>query len=287
MAKNKTKQQGGIRIPRYIINTGKFLQLFSADLTVKYVRYLFQKPVKHKTPEAEKPLMLEAKISYLDIPEIRKKIAVYQWHGGEKKALIVHGWSGRATQMYKIIKALRDEGFTVVSFDAPAHGKSSGSKTMMPEFIKTVEKINEVYGPFEVAIGHSMGGITLLNVQGDKHVFQKLVVIGTPDSIFNIFNGFVEKLELKPIVAKKLIAVFEKITGKSIFDFHGSTQTQKITEPVLIIHDDHDREVPVTDALNNYRNLKNGKIIRSIGLGHIRILKNENIVTCIIEFLKD
>jgi len=50
-----------------------------------------------------------------------------------------------------------------------------------------------------------MGGITLLNVQGENHPFQKVVVIGTPDSIFNIFNGFVEKLELKPIVAEKKI----------------------------------------------------------------------------------
>ncbi len=285
MAK-KAKQQGGVRIPRSIINIGKFLQIFSPDLTVKYVRYLFQKPFNHRMPETEKHLLEDVQISYLEIPEIDKKIAVYQWGDGHKKALVVHGWSGRATQMYKIINALRDEGYTVVSFDAPAHGKSSGSKTMMPEFITTIQKIEEHYGPFEVAIGHSMGGISLLNVQGDKPLFKKLVVIGTPDSIFNIFNGFVEKLELKPLIAEKLIAVFEKITGKSIFDFHGSTQTKKIQEPTLIIHDDNDKEVPVTDALNNYRYLKNGELLRTKGLGHNRILKNDKVVQKIKDFIK-
>jgi len=286
MAK-KTKQQGGVRIPRSIINIGKFLQLFSSDLTVKYVRYLFQKPFNHRMPESEKHLLDDVKISYLDIPEIDKKIAVYQWGNSEKKALVVHGWSGRATQMYKIINALREQGYTVYSFDAPAHGKSSGSKTMMPEFIKTIQEVSENFGPFEVAIGHSMGGISLLNVQGEQPIFKKLVVIGTPDSIFNIFNGFVEKLELKPVIAKKLIEVFENITQKSIFDFHGTTQTKKIKEPTLIIHDDNDKEVPVTDALNNYRYLKNGELFRTKGLGHNRILKDDKVVQKITEFIKE
>jgi len=285
MAKKSKNQQGGVRIPRFIINTGKFLQFFSPGLAMNYVRYLFQKPIKHKMPAAEKPLADSANISYIEVPEIGKKIAVYQWGEGDKKALVVHGWSGRATQLYKIINTLLEQGYQVTAFDAPAHGKSTGNKTMMPEFIKTVEKIAEKYGPFEVAIGHSMGGITLLNVQGEKHPFKKLVVIGTPDSIYNIFNGFVEKLELKPIVAEKLIAVFEKITGKSIFDFHGSKQAEKINEPVLVIHDDNDKEVPVIDAMNNYKHLKNGKLLRTKGLGHSRILKDDKVVEEIMAFV--
>lgn len=282
---SKPKQQGGMKIPRFIINTGKFLQFFSADLTVKYVRFLFQKPINHKLPEAEKPLDNEADISYLEIPGIKKKVAVYRWGTGDKKALIVHGWSGRATQMYKIINMLRESGYAVISFDAPAHGKSTGTKTMMPEFIKTIEKINEIYGPFHIAIGHSLGGIALLNVQGKNEIFEKLVVIGTPDSIYNIFNGFVEKLELKPLIAKKLIEVFEKITGKSIFEFHGSTNARKISIPTLVIHDDNDAEVPVTDALNNYKHLQNGKLLRTKGLGHSRLLKNNTVIEAIKDFV--
>ncbi len=286
MNKDKKKSNGGFKIPRFIIQTGKIIQFFSPDLATKYVRFLFQKPIKHKTPEAEKPWEASAEITFLPVPEINKSIAVYKWRSGDKKALIVHGWSGRATQMFKIIDALLNQGYQVYSFDAPAHGKSTGNKTMMPEYIKTIEKVNEAYGPFEVAIGHSMGGISLLNVQGDKHLFKKLVIIGAPDSIFNIFNGFVEKLELKPIVAEKLIAVFEKITGKSIFDFHGSAQAKKIEAPVLIIHDENDKEVALSDALNNYKHLKNGQLLQTKGLGHNRIMKNKQVVEAIVDFVK-
>ena len=285
MSQKKSKQQGGVKIPRIIIQTGKFLQALSPTLATKYVRYLFQKPIKHKMPEAEKPWAEKADISYLAIPEINKSIAVYTWSNGDKKALVVHGWSGRATQMFKIIDALLKQGYTVVSFDAPAHGKSTGNKTMMPEFIKSIETVAETYGPFDVAIGHSMGGIASLNVQGNRTLFKKLVIIGAPDSIFNIFNNFVKLLELKPIVAEKLIAVFEKITGKSIFDFHGSAQTKKIKEPVLIVHDEDDKEVPVTDAINNYKQLHNGKMLKTKGLGHSRIMKNKAVIDEIIDFI--
>ena len=284
--KKSNKQQGGMKIPRIIIQTGKFLQTLSPTLATKYVRYLFQKPIRHKMPEAEKPWAEKADISYLAIPKIDKSVAVYTWGKGDKKALVVHGWSGRATQMFKIIEALLQQGYKVVSFDAPAHGKSTGNKTMMPEFIKSIETVAETYGPFDVAIGHSMGGIALLNVQGNRPLFKKLVIIGAPDSIFNIFNNFVKLLELKPIVAKKLIAVFEKITGKSIFDFHGSAQTKKIKEPVLIVHDEDDKEVPVTDALNNYKQLKNGQMLKTKGLGHSRVLKNKAVVDEMINFIR-
>ncbi len=286
MSSKKQKQQGGVKIPRFIIQTGKFLQVLSPDLATKYVRYLFQKPLKHKMPEAEKPWAEKAEISYIAIPEMDKSIAVYRWGNGDRKALIVHGWSGRATQMFKIIEALLQEGYTVIGFDAPAHGKSTGKKTMMPEFIKTIEKVAEIFGPFDVAIGHSMGGISLLNVQGNQPLFKKLVIIGAPDSIFNIFHNFVKLMELKPIVAEKLIGIFEKITGKSIFDFHGSAQTKKIKEPVLIIHDEDDKEVPVTDAINNYKQLQNGKMLKTKGLGHSRVLKNKAVVDEIVNFIR-
>ncbi len=280
----KKKQLQNFKIPRYIINIGKFLQFFSAGLTVKYVKYLFQKPIRHRMPEAEKYLLNDVEMSYLDIPEISKKIAVYKWGKGDKKALVVHGWSGRATQMFKIIQALLDAGYTVYSFDAPAHGKSTGSRTMMPEFIKTIHTIAETYGAFDLVVGHSMGGIASLNVQGAYADFKKMVVIGTPDSIFNIFHGFVKQLELKPKIAEKLIAVFEKITGKSIFEFHGSHQAEKIDVPVLVIHDEQDREVPVSDAHNNHKHLKNGKLLITKGLGHNRILKNKDVVATIVDF---
>ncbi len=287
MAKKKKKQQGGVKIPHFIITTGKLLEKVSPSLTTKYVRFLFQRPMDHKPRANEIPLLNQAEISYIAVPEIGKKIAVYKWGDGPKKALIAHGWSSRPTQLHKFIEKLLEEGYTVYAFDGPAHGKSSGKKTMMPEFVKTIEKIVEVYGPFDIAIGHSMGGISLLNVQANKHSFKKMVIIGAPDSIKNIFYNFIKLMELNPGIAERLIKVFEKATGKNIEDFHGSNLAKKIEIPVLVVHDENDYEVPIKDAYNNIENLRKGKLLATKALGHSRILKDDKVVEEVLRFIKE
>ncbi|HFX18103.1 MAG TPA: alpha/beta hydrolase [Flavobacteriales bacterium] len=285
MTKHQKKKNTGIQIPRFIINIGKFIQFFSPTLAAKYARLLFQKPMKHNTPKREKPWEASAEIQYLAIPNIGKSVAVYKWGQGDKKALVVHGWSGRATQLYKIIEGLLAEGYEVYSFDAPAHGKSTGKTTMMPEYVKTIQKISEVYGPFDIAIGHSMGGISLLITEGERPTFKKLVIMGAPDSIYDIFHNFIKRMELKPVVADRLIDIFESVTGKPIFDYHGSKQTAKIKVPVLIIHDENDQEVPINDAINNYKQLENGQLLKTKGLGHNRILKDPEVIKTIVDFV--
>ena len=69
---------------------------------------------------------------------------------------MVHGWSGRGTQLYAIADKLLENGFMTISFDGPAHGQSSGKTTMMPEFMETCLEIDKKYGPFEIGIGHSL-----------------------------------------------------------------------------------------------------------------------------------
>jgi alpha-beta hydrolase superfamily lysophospholipase len=42
---------------------------------------------------------------------------------------------GRGTQLFKIADELLKQGYSTISFDAPAHGKSPGKTTIMVDFI--------------------------------------------------------------------------------------------------------------------------------------------------------
>ena len=79
----------------------------------------------------------------LFIPELNKKVMVYTYGYSKRKVLLVHGWSGRGTQLYKIADKLLENGFMTISFDAPADGKSPGNSTMMTEFIATSKYLEE------------------------------------------------------------------------------------------------------------------------------------------------
>ncbi|WP_396171496.1 hypothetical protein [Flavobacterium sp.] len=92
----------------------------------------------------------------IKIPSINKEVVIYQYGDSEKKILLSHGWSGRGTHLYKIADEILKAGYSTISFDAPAHGKSPGKTTIMSEFVETILEIEKQFGPFEAAVGHSL-----------------------------------------------------------------------------------------------------------------------------------
>jgi alpha-beta hydrolase superfamily lysophospholipase len=61
-------------------------------------------------------------------------------------------WSGN-TISKKIADELLKSGYSTVSFDAPAHGKSPGNNGIMTDFIAAILEIDKQYGPFDAAVG--------------------------------------------------------------------------------------------------------------------------------------
>jgi pimeloyl-ACP methyl ester carboxylesterase len=134
---------------------------------------------------------------------------VYEYGKSDKKVLLVHGWSGRGTQLFKIADALLKEGYSTISFDAPAHGKSPGNSSIMLEFIASIFELEKQFGPFEIAIGHSLGGMAVLNAAKLGFHTDKIVVIGSGDIVQDIIDDFIKKLQLKPAISIKLRDYFE------------------------------------------------------------------------------
>jgi pimeloyl-ACP methyl ester carboxylesterase len=274
------------KIPNFIIYTGKFLQLFSITLATKFAVKLFRTPIRFKAPEREKMMAKSAQNELVKIPELNKEVMVYTYGYSKRKVLLVHGWSGRGTQLYKIADKLLENGFMTISFDAPAHGKSSGKTTMMTEFIATAKYLEAKYGPFEVAIGHSLGGMTVLNSIQRFLKVKKAIIIGSGDIITDIMIGFISKLELSLKLVDKMKYFFQKKFSEDIDNYSGSVAALHVKIPTLVIHDTEDKEVPVNCAYNIRKNLEHGEILITNGLGHTRILKDNFVVERIIDFIQ-
>ena len=146
-------KKNSFEIPAHIIRTGKMLQFFSTALATNFALKIFRTPPKFKIPEREAMMRESAKKEIIAIPSINKEIMVYEYGYSKRKVLLVHGWSGRGTQLYDIADNILENRMMVVSFDAPAHGLSKGDTTNLPEYVAAINYINEIYGPFEVAIG--------------------------------------------------------------------------------------------------------------------------------------
>ena len=273
-------------IPKTILYTGKTLQAISPYLAMHYAVKLFKTPIKHKIPEREIAMQKSAQLEKMMIPEINKEIMVYKYGYSKKIVLLVHGWSGRGTQLYKIADKLLENGFMTISFDAPAHGLSSGKTTLMNEFVIAVKHLHQKFGPFHAAIGHSLGGMTILNAFKQNINLKCLVTIGSGDLISDICDDFVEKIDLKPIVSKKMKAYFDKNIHEDLDNYSGSNAAKENNIPTLVIHDTDDKDVPVSCAHNIRQNLKYGELLITNGLGHRQILKDNLVISRIIDFIK-
>jgi pimeloyl-ACP methyl ester carboxylesterase len=287
MSKKAVIPNQSLQIPKTILLTATLLQAISSKLATWFAAKLFITPLKHKIPKRELEMEKESRQTQLYIPKIKKKIIVYEYGQGEKKILLVHGWSGRGTQLVKIADELVVLGYTIISFDAPAHGKSGSSTTLMPEFIATILELDKKMGPFEFAIGHSLGGMSILNAIKQNLKVKKAVIIGSGDIVKDIIADFVKALGLKPKIGPMMKNYFENKFGEPMESYNASAAAIFVPNPILVIHDTDDPEIPVTAAYNIGKHLKNGELMITHNLGHRKILADKAVIEKIKEFITD
>lgn len=273
------------QVPKIIVLIGRFLYRISPILAEKFARKLFITPIKHKIPKREFQMEATSQQTKLFVPSINKEIVVYAYGNSSKKILLVHGWSGRGTQLVKIADVFIENEYSIISFDAPAHGKSATKTTLMLEFIESILEVENAFGPFEYAVGHSLGGMSILNaIKKGLHV-KKAVVIGSGNSVINIVNTFIEKIGLPNDVAVLMKNNFEKKHHFEMESFSAYVAAKEVKIPVLVIHDTDDKDIPVSEAYHLAEHLTDKEILITNSLGHRKILGDSKVIHKIVEFL--
>jgi pimeloyl-ACP methyl ester carboxylesterase len=284
---NKSKLTNNtFEIPKPLIFFSRFLQFFSNTLAARFLSHLFETPPKFKIPEREVTFRKSAQSEVLHIPDIQKDITVFSYGYSKSKVLLLHGWSGRGSQLYHLADKILENRMMVISVDAPAHGLSSGKKTNMLEYIRAIEEIDKKYGPFDYAIGHSWGGMTLLNALGKKLKLKKAVIIGADNKISEVISEFVKKFQVDQSVTLVIIEYYCKLLKVQMDQFDSEKAAARIDIPVLVIHDTTDAFVPVSSAIKIRQQLKKGSLLITNGLGHHKIFKDPEVMQKIINFIQ-
>ncbi len=275
-----------LRIPKAFLVTAKILEVTSPKLAARFAMKLFTTPVKFKLPKREEEMNLKSRQELVMIPLLKKSVNVYFLGDSPKKILLVHGWSGRGTQLVTIADKLIKQGYSTVSFDAPAHGKSTGKTSDMTQFISSILQLEKQYGPFEFVIGHSLGAMSVLNAIKNGLQVDKAVIIGSGDVIKDIMDDFTKKLGMNIATGELMIKMFEKKFGETINSYSAYIAAKDIRIPVLVVHDENDIDVPVSAAKHISNHLSDSKILITQGLGHRKILGDKIVINKIIEFLQ-
>lgn len=286
--KNMAQKKGKVlEVPNYIKNTSKVLAAINKKLAAAFALKLFETPIKHKLPKREQKMFEISHKSIFTLPYSKKKIMVYENKFGPKKVLLVHGWNGRGTQLVSIAKMFKELNYTVISFDAPGHGKSPGTTSNMKDFIEAIIELSKKYDGFDVIVGHSLGGMSTINSLSRGIVAEKAIIIGSGNKTIDITNEFLESIGLSKKNAPFLVKLFESKYQDTMSNYDVAPHATNVKIPVLVIHDKNDVDVSYKAAEAINQNLINGTLLLTEGLGHRKILGDENVIETIEKFIKN
>jgi len=243
-------------------------------------------PTRFKTPASEKNALESANIKHIHIKN--HIIATYSWGRSGPTVLLVHGWSGRGTQLGSFVEPLVAAGYRVLSFDAPAHGKSSGKQTNAYELADTILALQHYYGTFASVITHSFGGPCVALAIQRGFETKRFVSISPPADTLGLVEKFISTLRIPEKAGSNLTQRIETAFGKTIWgDISMLNTVKQLKIPGLIIHDDHDVDIAWQEGHAVAQAWKNARFIRTSGLGHRRILRDAAVVESAVSFIND
>lgn len=270
-------------LPPYITTIMSLLCRLNSKLAAQFAYRLFFQPIAFPIPGREKPMQQKSVVKELQTAD-GQNFTTYTLGKGSKKVVMIHGWSGRGTQFFKITEALAPH-FTITAIDAPAHGKHKGPKTNMLKFVEALEVAETELGPFDYAIGHSLGGMALFNALQRNAAYAKLIIIGSPASIKNVVTDFCKKVKANMKVRDKILARIERQFNLKVEAASLDYLAQKHNPAGLIIHDEDDQDVPVLNARQSARAWPAAELVITRGLGHRRVLMDDEVILKIKNFL--
>lgn len=212
----------------------------------------------------------------------------YLHYAAEKpraRAVALHGWEGRGTHWFNIAEILTKSEVEVFAIEGAAHGKSPGVVSHPLLFKEALVQAQRELGEFDFVLGHSMGAGAMVMALNDGLVAQKAIFLAGPDTFTNVMWRFCENIDLPKNLWKK----FGNLVGESsgidepMVDIQNLVTNLKI--PALVIHDENDQLIPVSDGRKVAENWANSKTLFTSGLGHQRILRDQAVLTEIKNFL--
>ena len=244
------------------------------------------------------------------IPELPEEITVLEFlpeDNIEKKQCTIicaHGWEGRGTNFYKFISKLLEKGFRVLAIDYPMHGNTPGTESGCHVFGFALNCV--IYYTKEpiILLAHSLSNEAAsinyyISDEQTRNKIKGFVGISVLDKITDCITDFGKMSGLDDYTTNIFLKKNSEKFGMDFDFFVLSEAIKNFNYPCLIVHDENDKEVPIKCAIITSKNIpekfQTYKIedkefpcfYKTTGLGHRRILRDDNVVNDIVNFISN
>lgn len=217
------------------------------------------------------------------------RVATYTWGDGPEVVLLVHGWRSRASRFSAVVRELESPGRTIVAFDAPGNGDSGGTFVTVLDYAQIITLLSARYGGFDTIVAHSFGVLATFLAVREGALAGRIVSIAGVRDVDELFDQFGRLAGVTGRALAGLRTRTERRTFAQVDDiwhrFVAELDPADIRTPLLVIYD---RTDPAVDPRQSelIAEAHNGptEVIRTEGLGHLRILSDPGVVSAIARF---
>ncbi|HEX7253531.1 MAG TPA: alpha/beta hydrolase [Thermoanaerobaculia bacterium] len=258
------------------------LAVAAPPLAVRAAAALFRTPPRHKTSETERQLLASGRSGRLRAGS--SHIATWAWGEGPT-VLLVHGWGSRGARLGSFVEPLVSAGYSVVTFDSPAHGDSSGRLSSLPQFIEALLTVARSCEAIHGVVAHSMGGAAAALAMARGLEVERAVLLAPAANPGTYTRVFAQMLGISPSIRERMERRFETQFGFRFEEFDVPSAASSFSTPLLVFHDREDREVAWKDGDAIAKSWPGAQLVTTQGLGHIRIVHDPGIVRRAVDFL--
>ena len=244
---------------------------------------IFLSPLPRPLHARELSIMERAKTQKVAF-DARREIPLYTWGEEGPLILLVHGWSGRGSQLSGYVDALLAKGFRVAAFDAPGHGLAGGKLAALPWWVRSTQLAKEHLGPIHGVLAHSLGTAAVTRAQADGLDAKALVYVAPPENPGSYLHKTAETLGFSKAAATLAQTEIEARFGITMLDYQGRTLGPQMNAALQVFHDEGDQEVLFSEGEALVSAWPNARLQSFHGLGHNRILREPAVLSGAVDF---
>ncbi|QIM53647.1 alpha/beta hydrolase [Hydrogenophaga crocea] len=204
--------------------------------------------------------------------------------------LLVHGWGGHAAQMLPLAQAVAAQGLRPVLIDLPAHGRSRGSTSNLPQFARAIEyataRLLQQGHAVHGVVAHSLAANALAHAAARGLPVARLALLAPPASPLAYTRLFAAVFGLTEPTRLRLQQRVEAREGILMRQFEPAAVGPRVAQPTLIVHDREDRINRFADAEAFRDAITGARLIATQGLGHTRLLRDAQVLQAVVEHLR-
>lgn len=222
-----------------------------------------------------------------------ERAALTLYHGPAAPAapvvLLLHGWGGHAAQLRPLAEAAAALQLQPVIVEMPAHGRSAGAVSNLPQFARALEyaatRLQAQGLRLHAVVAHSLGANAAAHAASRGLALQRLVLLAPPASPHAYTRLFARMFGLSEGTRAAMQQRIEAREGILMPQFEPQAVGPRIAMPTLVVHDRGDRVNPFADGLAYRDAIAGAQLLATEGLGHTKMLRDADVLAAVLRFL--